>query len=85
MPVLVAPEKPVMTEKVAIPPLPKPLNILNAKSLQSIIPDVMKNVIGGGYIKWDRPSSKPVWWPEDVVFANVKQRPESQNKGTCLQ
>lgn len=69
------------TERVVLPALPEPVSKLNAKDMQHIIPSVMRNLRGGGYIKWEREDNKPVWWPEDVVFANVKQRPEQQNSG----
>lgn len=69
------------TERVVLPALPEPVSQLNAKQMQHIIPSVMRNLRGGGYIKWGREDKKPIWWPEDVVFANVKQRPEQQNAG----
>ena len=72
---------PKIVERVVLPQLPAPLSKLNAKDMQHIIPNVMRNLRGGGYVKWGKVDHKPVWWPEGVVFANVKQRPEQQNPG----
>ena len=68
-------------ERVVLPYLPAPVSRLNAKNMQHIIPNVMRDLRGGGYVKWGKADSKLVWWPEDVVFANVKQRPEQQKSG----
>ena len=70
-----------LTTRAGLLRLPKPVSQLNSKSLQNIIPMAIKNVQGGGYIKWGHGPSKPEWWPEDVVFANVKQRPAEQSDG----
>ena len=74
-------DAPKTIERVVLPYLPAPVSRLNAKDMQHIIPNVMRNLRGGGYVKWGKADSKPIWWPEDVVFANVKQRPEQQKSG----
>ena len=68
-------------ERVVLPNWPAPVSRLNAKDMQHILPNVMRNLRGGGYVKWGSDDNKPVWWPEDVVFANVKQRPQQQKSG----
>ena len=70
-----------ITTRAGLLRLPKPVSQLNSKTLQNIIPMAMKNLQGGGYIKWGHQSAKPEWWPVDVVFANVKQRPAEQSDG----
>ena len=77
------PESPA-NARVGLLRLPKPVSQLNSKTLQSIIPLAMKNLQGGGHIKWEQASAKPEWWPEDVVFSNVKQRPAEQSEGVFV-
>ena len=71
------------TTKVILPLLPGPLQTLNAKTLQKLIPAVMRGINGGHYVRWADVTNKPDWWPEDVCFANPKQRPAGQGDGKC--
>ncbi|XP_074997780.1 nuclear respiratory factor 1 isoform X11 [Calonectris borealis] len=54
---------------------------LNAQ-LRAFIPEMLKYSTGRGKPGWGKESCKPIWWPEDIPWANVRSdvRTEEQKQ-----
>ena len=50
--------------------------------LRAFIPEMLKYSTGRGKPGWGKESCKPVWWPEDIPWANVRSdvRTEEQKQ-----
>lgn len=50
--------------------------------LRMFIPEMLKYSTGRSKPGWGKPESRPVWWPSDVPWANVRcdARSESEKK-----
>lgn len=60
--------------------------------LRAFIPEMLKYSTGRGKPGWGKESCKPIWWPEDIPWANVRSdvRTEEQKQRVgvspvCLQ
>ncbi|KAF7254788.1 Nuclear respiratory factor 1 [Varanus komodoensis] len=53
-----------------------------AAQLRAFIPEMLKYSTGRGKPGWGKESCKPVWWPEDIPWANVRSdvRTEEQKQ-----
>lgn len=53
--------------------------------LRAFIPEMLKYSTGRGKPGWGKESCKPVWWPEDIPWANVRSdvRTEDQKQRVC--
>uniref|UniRef100_A0A8C7K4E6 Nuclear respiratory factor 1 n=1 Tax=Oncorhynchus kisutch TaxID=8019 RepID=A0A8C7K4E6_ONCKI len=51
---------------------------------RSVHPEMLKYSTGRGKPGWGKESCKPIWWPEDIPWANVRSdvRTEEQNRGS---
>lgn len=41
--------------------------------LRMFIPEMLKYSTGRGKPGWGRDSTRPIWWPSDVPWANVRR------------
>jgi len=50
--------------------------------LRAFIPEMLKYSTGRSKPGWGKPEYRPVWWPDDVAWANVRSdvRTEEQKK-----
>lgn len=50
--------------------------------LRAFIPEMLKYSTGRGKPGWGKESCKPIWWPEDIPWANVRSdvRTEEQKQ-----
>lgn len=65
-----------MSEKIIIPLLNRPLREMSVMDCRTTIPQLMKTC-NPGYHGWGKEGRKPVWWPQNVLFRNPKQRPST--------
>lgn len=58
------------------------LHALLQAQLRAFIPEMLKYSTGRGKPGWGKESCKPVWWPEDIPWANVRSdvRTEEQKQ-----
>lgn len=54
--------------------------------LRAFIPEMLKYSTGRGKPGWGKESCKPIWWPEDIPWANVRSdvRTEEQKQRVRL-
>uniref|UniRef100_A0A8C0F4P3 Nuclear respiratory factor 1 n=1 Tax=Bubo bubo TaxID=30461 RepID=A0A8C0F4P3_BUBBB len=54
--------------------------------LRAFIPEMLKYSTGRGKPGWGKESCKPIWWPEDIPWANVRSdvRTEEQKQRVCI-
>ncbi|KAK2146885.1 hypothetical protein LSH36_580g00029 [Paralvinella palmiformis] len=60
-----------------LPPLnidgiPTPLDKMTQAQLRAFIPEMLKYSTGRSKPGWGKPEYRPVWWPDDVAWANVR-------------
>ena len=60
-----------------LPPLviegiPTPVEKMTQAQLRAFIPLMLKYSTGRGKPGWGKESTRPVWWPEGVPWANVR-------------
>lgn len=62
-------------------PLTPPTLLFQAQ-LRAFIPEMLKYSTGRGKPGWGKESCKPIWWPEDIPWANVRSdvRTEEQKQ-----
>ena len=48
------------------------------------IPEMLKYSLGRGKPGWGKEAKKPVWWPQDVPWANVRRDDRSQEAKLCV-
>lgn len=53
--------------------IPTTLEKMNQAQLRMFIPEMLKYSTGRGKPGWGRDSTRPVWWPADVPWANVRR------------
>lgn len=55
--------------------------------LRAFIPEMLKYSTGRGKPGWGKESCKPIWWPEDIPWANVRSdvRTEEQKQRVCVE
>ncbi|XP_013414773.1 nuclear respiratory factor 1 isoform X1 [Lingula anatina] len=70
-----------------LPPLvidgiPTPVDKMTQAQLRAFIPEMLKYSTGRGKPNWGKDEFKPLWWPEDVPWANVRSdvRTDEQKK-----
>lgn len=70
-----------------LPPLifdgiPTPVHKMTQAQLRTFIPNMLKFATGRGKPGWGKEDVKPLWWPEDVPWANVRSdiRTDEQKK-----
>ncbi|XP_053260580.1 nuclear respiratory factor 1 isoform X2 [Podarcis raffonei] len=74
-----------------LPPLtidgiPVSVDKMTQAQLRAFIPEMLKYSTGRGKPGWGKESCKPVWWPEDIPWANVRSdvRTEEQKQRVCV-
>ncbi|XP_046334753.1 DNA-binding protein P3A2-like [Haliotis rufescens] len=70
-----------------LPPLcidgiPTPVDKMTQAQLRAFIPLMLKYSTGRGKPGWGKPEHRPIWWPEDLPWANVRSdaRTEEQKQ-----
>ncbi|GAB6020079.1 hypothetical protein CHUAL_002816 [Chamberlinius hualienensis] len=70
-----------------LPPLvidgiPTPVEKMTQAQLRAFIPLMLKYATGRGKPGWGKEATRPVWWPEDLPWANVRSdvRPEEEKQ-----
>lgn len=68
-----------------LPPLvidgiPTPVEKMTQAQLRTFIPLMLKYSTGRGKPGWGRESTKPVWWPKDLPWANVRSDVRSEEE-----
>lgn len=70
-----------------LPPLvvdgiPTPVEKMTQAQLRAFIPLMLKYSTGRGKPGWGKESTRPVWWPKDLPWANVRSdaRPEDEKQ-----
>ncbi|NXR10260.1 NRF1 factor, partial [Semnornis frantzii] len=70
-----------------LPPLtidgiPVSVDKMTQAQLRAFIPEMLKYSTGRGKPGWGKESCKPIWWPEDIPWANVRSdvRTEEQKQ-----
>ncbi|XP_039264449.1 nuclear respiratory factor 1-like [Styela clava] len=53
--------------------IPTPVEKMNQAQLRMFVPEMLKYSTGRGKPGWGRESTRPVWWPLDVPWANVRR------------
>ncbi|XP_078485635.1 LOW QUALITY PROTEIN: nuclear respiratory factor 1-like [Ciona intestinalis] len=53
--------------------IPTPVEKMNQAQLRMFIPEMLKHATGRGKPGWGKESTRPVWWPLDVPWANVRR------------
>lgn len=53
--------------------IPTPVDKMNQAQLRMFIPEMLKYSTGRGKPGWGKESTRPVWWPPDVPWANVRR------------
>ncbi|POI32820.1 hypothetical protein CIB84_003428, partial [Bambusicola thoracicus] len=73
-----------------LPPLtidgiPVSVDKMTQAQLRAFIPEMLKYSTGRGKPGWGKESCKPIWWPEDIPWANVRSdvRTEEQKQRVC--
>uniref|UniRef100_A0AAY4CS59 Nuclear respiratory factor 1 NLS/DNA-binding dimerisation domain-containing protein n=1 Tax=Denticeps clupeoides TaxID=299321 RepID=A0AAY4CS59_9TELE len=77
----------VETWSLLLPPLtidgiPVSVDKMTQAQLRAFIPEMLKYSTGRGKPGWGKESCKPVWWPDDIPWANVRSdvRTEEQKQ-----
>lgn len=54
--------------------------------LRAFIPLMLKYSTGRGKPGWGKESTRPVWWPKDLPWANVRSdaRSEEEKQKVCI-
>ncbi|XP_077450022.1 nuclear respiratory factor 1 isoform X5 [Stigmatopora argus] len=70
-----------------LPPLtidgiPVSVDKMTQAQLRAFIPEMLKYSTGRGKPGWGKESCKPVWWPEDIPWANVRSDVRSEDQKT---
>ncbi|XP_054751057.1 DNA-binding protein P3A2 [Lytechinus pictus] len=68
-----------------LPPLvidgiPTPVNKMTQAQLRAFIPLMLKYSTGRGKPGWGKESCRPVWWPSDLPWANVRSDVRSEDE-----
>uniref|UniRef100_A0A672NEW9 Nuclear respiratory factor 1 n=1 Tax=Sinocyclocheilus grahami TaxID=75366 RepID=A0A672NEW9_SINGR len=78
---------PTVWEHSELPPLtidgiPVSVDKMTQAQLRAFIPEMLKYSTGRGKPGWGKESCKPIWWPEDIPWANVRSdvRTEEQKQ-----
>ncbi|NXA71835.1 NRF1 factor, partial [Thryothorus ludovicianus] len=70
--------------ELSIPKHLSPFSLLSLfqAQLRAFIPEMLKYSTGRGKPGWGKESCKPIWWPEDIPWANVRSdvRTEEQKQ-----
>ena len=74
-----------------LPPLvvdgiPTPVEKMTQAQLRAFIPLMLKYSTGRGKPGWGKESTRPVWWPKDLPWANVRSdaRTEEDKSKVCF-
>ena len=68
-----------------LPPLvvdgiPTPVEKMTQAQLRAFIPLMLKYSTGRGKPSWGKESTRPVWWPKDLPWANVRSDARSDEE-----
>ncbi|XP_038608450.1 nuclear respiratory factor 1 [Tachyglossus aculeatus] len=68
-----------------LPPLtidgiPVSVDKMTQAQLRAFIPEMLKYSTGRGKPGWGKESCKPIWWPEDIPWANVRSDVRSEEQ-----
>ena len=68
-----------------LPPLvvdgiPTPVEKMTQAQLRAFIPLMLKYSTGRGKPGWGKESTRPVWWPKDLPWANVRSDARSEDE-----
>ncbi|CAH1782529.1 unnamed protein product [Owenia fusiformis] len=63
---------------------PVDLNNMSLDTLHSLIPSIVKHTTGRRSIGWGYDSYKPVWWPGEIPWQNMKNKNMKQHRMTSL-
>lgn len=64
---------------LAVDGIPTSVDEMNQAQLRMFIPEMLKFSTGRGKPGWGKESTKPVWWPPDVPWANVRRDARSED------
>lgn len=53
--------------------IPTPVDKMNQAQLRMFVPEMLKYSTGRGKPGWGKENTRPVWWPLDVPWANVRR------------
>ncbi|XP_066579651.1 nuclear respiratory factor 1 isoform X5 [Amia ocellicauda] len=78
-----APPPPEMSSE--LPPLtidgiPVSVDKMTQAQLRAFIPEMLKYSTGRGKPGWGKESCKPIWWPDDIPWANVRSDVRSEEQ-----
>ncbi|XP_054580959.1 nuclear respiratory factor 1-like [Eptesicus fuscus] len=67
---------------LAIDGIPVSVDRMTQAQLRAFIPEMLKHSTGRGKPGWGKERCKPIWWPEDIPWANVRRdvRTEEQKQ-----
>lgn len=68
-----------------LPPLvidgiPTPIDKMTQAQLRNFIPEMLKYSTGRSKPGWGKPECRPVWWPNDLPWANVRSDARSEDE-----
>uniref|UniRef100_A0A8C9VRM9 Nuclear respiratory factor 1 n=1 Tax=Scleropages formosus TaxID=113540 RepID=A0A8C9VRM9_SCLFO len=80
-----APPPPELSSE--LPPLtidgiPVSVDKMTQAQLRAFIPEMLKYSTGRGKPGWGKESCKPVWWPDDIPWANVRSDVRTEEQKT---
>ncbi|KAI1882046.1 hypothetical protein AGOR_G00246660 [Albula goreensis] len=77
-----APELGSELPPLTIDGIPVSVDKMTQAQLRAFIPEMLKYSTGRGKPGWGKESCKPIWWPEDIPWANVRSdvRTEEQKQ-----
>ena len=64
---------------LAVDGIPTSVDEMNQAQLRMFIPEMLKFSTGRGKPGWGKESTKPIWWPPDVPWANVRRDARSED------
>ena len=71
------PDQHLQAGQYELPPLhidgiPTPVDKMTQAQLRAFIPEMLKFSTGRSKPGWGKPEYRPIWWPMDVPWANVR-------------
>lgn len=60
--------------------IPTPVEKMTQAQLRAFIPLMLKYSTGRGKPGWGKETTRPVWWPEDLPWANVRSDARSEDE-----
>ncbi|XP_077566095.1 nuclear respiratory factor 1 isoform X3 [Stigmatopora nigra] len=75
-------ELPSELPPLTIDGIPVSVDKMTQAQLRAFIPEMLKYSTGRGKPGWGKESCKPVWWPDDIPWANVRSDVRSEDQKT---